>query len=181
MRGVVHYLPGPMRRVRDCAAIAARISMMFSLSACSLLQLAAPPPTPAPPPSQPAPFTFLAPPPATPPPPEAARSEVYRWFMAHGYKPFQAEALMEHAQTESGFRPCAIGPGGYHYTFQWAGTRLRQLHEFAHTPGCPQLDTQLAFADKELRNESKYACFWAATTEQAAYAALRRGFGRGSC
>ena len=58
---------------------------------------------------------------------------------------------------------------------------LQRLHDFAHTSGCPQLHTQLAFADKELRNETKFSCFWEATTERAAYAALRRGFGRGSC
>ncbi|HVH79860.1 MAG TPA: hypothetical protein VM782_10745, partial [Stellaceae bacterium] len=79
------------------------------------------------------------------------------------------------------FRPCAAGPAGLSYTFQWGGTRLQQLHAFAHTDGCPQLHTQLAFADKELRSDAKYACFWEATTEPAAYAALRRGFGRGSC
>jgi hypothetical protein len=39
----------------------------------------------------------------------------------------------------------------------------------------------LAFADAELRNEPKYSCFWRTTTESAALAALRRGFGRGSC
>ena len=171
-----------MHRVRNCVAIATRLLIMLSLSGCSLLQLVAPPPTPAAPPPQPPPLTFFAPPPpASPPGPEVARSEIYRWFMAHGYKPFQAEALMAHAQTESGFNACVHGPGGFSYTFQWTGTRLRQLHEFAHTDGCPRLDTQLAFADHELRDEPKYACFWAATTEEAAYTALRRGFGRGSC
>ena len=88
---------------------------------------------------------------------------------------------MEHAQAESGFRPCARGPGGYHYTFQWSSTRLRQLQEFAGTQECPPLDTQLAFADRELRNDPKFACFWDATTEEGAYRALRRGFGGGSC
>jgi len=101
--------------------------------------------------------------------------------MTHGYKQFQAEALMEHAQTESGYRPCARGVGDLSYTFQWSGTRLRQLHQFAGYDGCPQLHTQLAFADKELRTDPKFSCFWGATTEPAAYAALRRGFGRGSC
>jgi hypothetical protein len=155
---------------------------MFALPACSVLDFAAPPSsfeTSALPP-QPEPFS-LFPQSLTPPSPEEARAEIYRWFRTAGYKDFQAEALMEHAQTESGFRACARGPGDLSYTFQWGGTRLRQLHEFARTEGCPQLRTQLAFADKELRNDPKFSCFWGATTEPAAYAALRRGFGRGSC
>ena len=43
------------------------------------------------------------------------------------------------------------------------------------------LEKQLAFADSELRNEPAYSCFWDASTKAAAVAALRRGFGRGSC
>jgi len=39
----------------------------------------------------------------------------------------------------------------------------------------------LAYADKELRNDPKFSCFWGARTQAEAYAALRRGFGRGSC
>jgi hypothetical protein len=116
-----------------------------------------------------------------PPAPDEARAEIYQWFMKAGYKEFQAQALMEHAQAESGFRACATGPGGYRYLYQWSSTRLRQLHEFAHTDGCPQIHTQLAFADKELRNDPKFSCFWNATNESGAYAALRRGFGGGSC
>jgi len=42
-----------MRRVRACAAIAAWISVMFLLSACSIIELFAPPPLEAVPPSQP--------------------------------------------------------------------------------------------------------------------------------
>jgi hypothetical protein len=178
-----------MRRVRTCAAVAVWISVMLSQSACTLIEQGtalvrgvipeSPSPAPPFPPGPPA-----APPPApstTPPPPEAARAEIARWFSAAGYKDFQVEALVEHAHTESGFRPCARGAGDLSYTFQWGGLRLRRLHQFARTDGCPQLDTQLAFADNELRNEPRFSCFWAATSEPAAYAALRRGFGRGSC
>jgi hypothetical protein len=154
---------------------------MFLLSACSVFQFAAPPTTPAPFPAQPAPLTFLPPQSREPPSPEEARAEIARWLSTAGYRDFQVEALVEHARTESGFRPCARGAGDLSYTFQWGGTRLRQLHEFARTSGCPRLDKQLAFADKELRNDPKFSCFWGATTEPAAYAALRRGFGRGSC
>ena len=39
--------------------------------------------------------------------------------------------------------------------------------------------TQLAFTDKELRHDPKF--FWGTSTKPAAYVALRRIFGRGSC
>lgn len=101
--------------------------------------------------------------------------------MAAGYKPFQAEALMEHARYESGYQPCIAGPAGLRYTFQWGGRRLERLHEFAGARRCPPLATQLAFADRELRSEANFACFWRTTTKAAAATALRRGFGRGRC
>ena len=134
------------------------------------------------------PPSIMPAPPAPPPParPEPAtpgevHAEIMRWFMAHNYSEFQAEALAEHARLESGFRPCAAGPAGLMYTFQWGGLRLRSLHEFAGAYRCPPLDTQLAFADNELRREANYGCFWQATTASAALYALRRGFGRGRC
>ncbi|GEM_PF-2338599 len=164
-----------MRRVRTLAAVAVWISASLLLSACST-EVAAPPTAPALPSPTPPPPSRLE-----PPPPAQARSELAQWLAAAGYNQFQIDALTEHARLESGFRPCAAGPGGYRYTFQWSGLRLRRLQEFARTAGCPQLHVQLAFADKELRNDPKYACFWAATTERSAYAALRRGFGGGSC
>lgn len=89
--------------------------------------------------------------------------------------------MLQHAKTESGYNACIAGPGGLRYLFQWGGTRLQRLHEFAHTSGCPQIHSQLAFADKELRNDPRFSCFWGAQTESQAYAALRRGFGHGSC
>ena len=154
---------------------------MLSLSACSYFQFMAPPGLPEAPPAAPLPAPPALPQSLAPPSPGEAYAEIVRWFSSHGYRDYQVRALAEHAQTESGFQPCARGPGDLSYTFQWGGTRLRQLHEFAHTQGCPQLHTQLAFADKELRNDPKFACFWHAATEDTAYAALRRGFGRGSC
>jgi hypothetical protein len=177
--GFVLYFAS-MRRVRTCAAAAAWLSVMLSMSACSVFEFAAPPPLetafhPAPAPPPPPPLNLQ------PPSPEEARAEIAKWFSAAGYRDFQVAALVDHARTESGFRPCAVGPGDLRYTFQWGGTRLEQLQTFAHTDGCPQLHTQLAFADKELRNESRFACFWNATSEPGAYTALRRGFGRGSC
>ena len=151
------------------------------MSACSLIQAVAPPTNPGALPPQPQPFFALPQPSPYPPAPDAAHAEIVQWFHDHGYQDFQIQALVEHARTESGFRACAVGPGGYHYLYQWASTRLEHLQEFAHTDGCPQLATQLAFADHELRDDPKFACFWNATTEPAAYSALRRGFGGGSC
>ena len=157
---------------------------MLSISACSVLQdLFEPPPletafNPLPPPPEPPP----APPDSlSPPTPETARAEVAQWFSTHGYQQFQIAALLEHAQVESGFQACAAGPGGFRYLFQWGGTRLNKLQKFAQHSGCPQVKTQLAYADDELRNDPKFTCFWNAATEAGAYAALRRGFGGGSC
>ncbi len=172
-----------MRRVRTWAAIAAWISVTHLLSACSLVerfQSVFPPsqlpPAPPGPPEQPPPPQSLA-----PPSPDEAQAEMTQWLRDHGYKSFQISAILGDARDESGFNPCIQGPGGFSYTFQWAGRRLAQLHEFAHTNGCPQLRVQMAFADWELRNQPQFACFWQATTAGEAYAALRRGFGRGSC
>lgn len=109
------------------------------------------------------------------------RSEIARWFANAGYKEFQVAALVEHAKIESGFRPCASATG-LRYTYQWGGMRLRRLYEFAGVSGqCPPLEKQLAFTDTELRTVPAYACFWNADTKAEALAALRRGFGHGSC
>jgi Phage tail lysozyme len=175
------------RRLRPSAALAALICATLLLSGCAdlmalmpaRLALTAPPPAPRPaPPPVPAPVAARRAEPSTP---QQVRAEIYRFFAAAGYQPFHAAALMRHAKRESGYRPCAVGPAGLRYTFQWGGRRLQQLHEFAHTGGCPALDVQLAFADHELRYDSKFSCFWSTKTEAAASAALRRGFGRGAC
>jgi hypothetical protein len=164
-----------MRQAKPCAAIAAWISVTLLVSACSsevaAPAITAPPqPQPAPPPQRSEPST-----------PGRVHAEIVRWFSGVGYRGFQVEALAEHAKIESGFRPCAAGAAGLRYTFQWGGTRLQRLYEFAGARRCPPLDTQLAFADRELRHDPKYSCFWQTTTKSAALAALRRGFGGGSC
>jgi hypothetical protein len=170
--------------VRTGAAIAVWVSATLCLSACSVIEgLTNPPPletafTPQPAPPPPEPPESMA---VTPPPAGEARAMVASWLSTAGYRDFQVQALLAHARVESGFQPCAAGPGGFRYLFQWGGTRLQQLQRFAHHTGCPQLRTQLAFADKELRNDPKFSCFWNATTEAGAYAALRRGFGGGAC
>jgi hypothetical protein len=169
--------------VRNAGASALAIAVAFSMSACSVLEGLEPPPLetafhPLPAPAEP---PVPIPQSRTPPAPGSARAEIASWLSTNGYRDFQVEALLQLADTESGFRPCVIGPGGYHYLFQWGGVRLRQLREFSQTSGCPHIRTQLAFADKELRSESKFSCFWGARDEPSAYVALRRIFGRGSC
>src|SRR5579884_3231124 len=146
-----------MRPVRPCAAIAG-LSFGLLLSGCAPIGAPAPPPA-----APPAPAAAVRP--LYPPAPAEAEAEIVRWFSAAGYRDFQVEALVEHARAESGFHACAVGPGGLRYTFQWGGARLRRLQRFAGTEGCPQLHTQLAFADRELRTEPNYACFWAATSD----------------
>lgn len=169
-------------RVRRCGALALALAAALLLAGCSFLGIAPPPPfSVAPPPLPPFP---------PPPPAEAStefstpgrvRGEIARWFAAAGYRDFQVTALVEHARIESGFQPCVAGAADLRYLYQWGGTRLQRLHRFAASPGCPPLDTQLAFANDELRKEPRFSCFWDATTASGALAALRRGFGRGSC
>lgn len=167
-----------MRCVRACAAIAPWISVALLMSACSSEE-----PVAVSSPPQPQPVLSARPPAvrAIEGSPDRVHAEIVQWFSGAGYQGFQAEALAEHARIESGFRPCASG-SGLRYTFQWGGLRLRRLDEFSGAHGaCPPLDKQLIFADSELRNEPAYSCFWRATTKSAALAALRRGFGGGSC
>jgi hypothetical protein len=169
---------------RNVGAIALALAVSFSISACSsVIEGLEPPPLetafhPLPPPAEP---PIPIPQSRTPPAPGDARAEIASWLSANGYRDFQVAALVQLANTESGFRPCVVGPGGYHYLFQWTGRRLRQLRDFAQTSGCPQLKTQLAFTDKELRSEPSFSCFWGATSTPTAYVALRRIFGHGSC
>jgi hypothetical protein len=61
------------------------------------------------------------------------------WLSGSVYRDFHVAALVQLAHVESGFRPCAAGPGGYRYLLQWGGGRLRQLREFAQTSDCPHL------------------------------------------
>src|SRR5919197_5775800 len=170
---------------RRCAAIAMCIAAALSTSGCEgLIEAieppplqAAAPPFPPPPPEAIPPQSATAPQPTTPPPPGQARAEIASWLSKAGYRDFQVAALVQLADVESGFRPCVVGRGSYHYLYPWTGTRLRQLREFAHTSGCPHIRTQLAFTDKELRSHPNFSCFWGAANAPAAYIALRRIFG----
>ena len=180
---LLFYTLGRMWGVRTASAATLALVAAVSMSGCSsLVEAVEPPPLqasfpPLPPgPAEPPAQAQRVPPPA----PGETQAEIVSWLSTKGYRDFQVAALVELANTESGFRPCVVGPGGYHYLFQWGGSRLRQLHDYAQTSGCPQLKTQLAFTDKEL-HDPKFSCFWGATSTPAAYIALRRIFGRGSC
>jgi len=154
----------------------ALVAALLLVSACTFEE-GPMPPQPGVPEPPPAPVQQRAEP-ATP---HQVAQEILRYFEAAGYQRFQAEALADHAHLESGFRPCAAGPHGLRYMFQWGGLRLQRLQEFAGGPGCPAVSVQLAFADNELRSEPSYACFWQAQDRASALHALRRGFGQGRC
>lgn len=99
------------------------------------------------------------------------------WLGAHGYMPFQRDAVLRHIWLESRFEECAVNPhSGSRYLMQWDGSRLAWFHG-----QCLSWDQQMERADWELRNISAYGCFWRARTESEALKALRRGFGRGRC
>lgn len=133
------------------------------------------PPETSAPASEPAPAKMTAAEPLSVP------AQIREWFIAAGYQPFQADAMVDHARIESGFDRCVVARSGSVYLFQWLGVRRRRLAEFSGTPGCPSLEAQLKFADTELRSEPAYACFWKAQTRTHALGAVRRGFGRGHC
>ena len=110
---------------------------------------------------------------------EAVRAFMLSWFVAHHYSPAQAEAMVRQAYIESNLQPCVRSSTGS-WLYGWVGTRRHALASYARTPGCPGLETQLAFADWELRSQPAFASFWRAPP-QAAFAVLRRCFGRGQC
>lgn len=145
------------------------------LWACAVIDEKEPPPFPPPPPQAQPPL------PREPSTPGQVQTAIYRWFINAGYPAFQAAALVDHARIESGLNPCIGGPGGLRYTYQWGGTRLQRLYDFAATRTCPPLAKQLEFADNELRRNPNFSCFLSTNTREAAVAALRRGFGLGRC
>jgi hypothetical protein len=146
------------------------------LSACAANIEEEMPPSP-----RPSSLSYIPPSAAEPSTPDQVQTAIYRWFLKAGYPAFQAAALVDHARIESGLNPCIGGRGGWRYTYQWGGTRLQRLYEFAGTRSCPPLAKQLAFADDELRHNPNFSCFLTTSTREAAATALRRGFGRGRC
>jgi hypothetical protein len=164
-----------MRDARSRPRIVALAAFLCLLSACEIEEAPPPPPPPAP---APAPAPVARTEPATP---NQVEAEILHFFWKAGYKPYQTQAMAEHAWVESGYHPCAAGPHGLRYSYQWGYERLQQLYAFAGSESCPSLDVQLTFADNELRNNPNYWCFWQATDYDSAVTALHRGFGQGRC
>ena len=103
---------------------------------------------------------------------------VLAWWLAQGAQPFQAQALVRHATTESGALPNPPATGLGHCLYQWTGVRWRRLQQWSGGGGCPAIERQLVFALAELR-QPEYSCFWSASP-QLAYAVLRHTFGAGA-
>jgi hypothetical protein len=110
---------------------------------------------------------------------EAVRAFMLSWLLTHNYSPYQAEAMVRQAHMESGLQPCIRSRTGS-WLYAWTGSRRLALAEYAGTAGCPALEAQLAFADRELRGEPAYAAFWRASSHNA-FPVLRQCFGRGRC
>src|SRR5438045_1428486 len=116
-----------MRGERTAGALALAIAITLPTSACSsLIEAIEPPPLQASiPPFPPPPPGSVRWQPAAPPQPGNTRTELASWFSANGYRDFQVAALVQLANTESGFRPCVVGPGGYQ---DRKSTRLNSSH-----------------------------------------------------
>ena len=108
---------------------------------------------------------------------DAVRALMLSWFLAHNYPPSHAEAMIRQAALESNFQPCVRSRTGS-WLYGWVGSRRHALAAYAGTARCPSVETQLAFADAELRTQ--YTSFWSAPPG-AAFSVLRRCFGRGQC
>lgn len=108
---------------------------------------------------------------------EAVRALMLSWFLAHNYPPSHAEAMIRQADIESRLEPCVRSRTGS-WLYGWVGSRRTALAAYAGTAGCPSVEAQLAFADRELRTD--YASFWDASP-RTAFTVLRRCFGHGRC
>ena len=108
---------------------------------------------------------------------QAVRAVMLSWFLTHHYPPSHAEAMIRQADIESRLQPCVRSRTGS-WLYGWVGTRRHALAAYAGTANCPSLETQLAFADKELHGD--FASFWHAPPQRA-FTVLRECFGRGRC
>ena len=172
----IDWLPALARRGTHALTLVCGLLSTLGLSGCEVFE------------TPPLPVSFLPqpPPPTSPPRPEprtrgGVQAEIIRWFSAHGYRPSQVYALVDYVRMESNFNPCITNGRSYLYSFQWDTERARRLAAFAGTNSCPPLEKQLAFADRELRTNPNYSCFFYAADRTTALAALRRGFGYGRC
>lgn len=109
---------------------------------------------------------------------QAVRALMMSWFLAHHYPPSHADAMIRQADLESHLQPCVRSRTGA-WLYGWVGTRRQALAAYAGTAGCPSVQAQLAFADRELHSTS-FDSFWRARPDSA-FVVLRRCFGRGQC
>lgn len=83
-----------------------------------------------------------------------------QWLQKRGYGEPQAAAMVGHGVQESGLNPTARGDNGTAFgAFQWRGSRLAGLYDFAKSTGQDpnSLDTQLGYMDRELHTTEKGA------------------------
>lgn len=104
--------------------------------------------------------------------------DISGWLTNHGYAPHQRDAVLSYVSRESGFRPSVVAASGA-CLLQWAGSRRRAMLALGNGQ-CPTWETQMDFADRELRTEPCFAAFWRAAPDRA-FATLRRTFGKGNC
>jgi hypothetical protein len=105
---------------------------------------------------------------------EAVRAAMLLFMVNHGYDADHRAAVLRQAWLESRWEPCAESYTG-HYLFGWVGERLAGLREFVG-PGCPSVEAQMEYADREL-HQRPFSAFW----RERGAAQLRRCFGRGQC
>src|SRR5579872_1088376 len=108
----------------------------------------------------------------------AMRAVMLSWFLTHHYPPSHAEAMIQQANIESRLQPCVRSRTGS-WLYGWVGARRQALSAYAGTSGCPSVEAQLSFADKELHTSS-FSSFWRAPPDRA-FSVLRQCFGRGLC
>lgn len=107
---------------------------------------------------------------------EALCLAISLWLTQHGYDAPRRDAVLEYVRLESGFDPKVVRRTGA-CLFQWAGKR--RIAVLALGRGrCPNWQTQVAHADRELRTVHRYGSFWTCAPGQA-FREFRQHFGRG--
>ncbi len=107
---------------------------------------------------------------------EAVRALMLSWLLSHNYAGYQAEAIIRNAWIESRLQPCIVARSGSSYLFQYVGSRKRKLQQMSGG-GCPSVEAQLAFLDRELHSAA-YSRFLTAPPHLA-FAVFRRCYEHG--
>lgn len=96
------------------------------------------------------------------------------WLTDHHYSPAQRDAVLFYIHHESDFDPATIERSGA-CLVQWAGSRRRQILALGNGR-CPSIETQLEFADHELRTIPNFRGFWTSSNPRWH---MRYHFGQG--